>query len=218
VLAARRTSPALCTLIGSTTLLRRSKSNLTNVELLWLEKRIENWIRFGPSAEEQILDKRRRGVSFARGSVIAFLRWILNDFGPVISRIDIIRAVAPRQRCATVPHVRPGGDIPLRLSGWSKVERVLNPAHSPESPIPQIRRAGRYEKAIQRTVVALADWLRLQKQRGLIALDDAGEAAGMLLGMLTSAPRRAAMFGGLPLPSRLEMEARVRRCSCGDAR
>ncbi len=70
-----------------------------------------------------------------------------------------------------------------------------------------------YEKAIQRTVEALADWLRLQKQRGLIALDDAGEAAGMLLGMLTSAPRRAAMFGGLPLPSRLEIEARVRRCA-----
>ena len=70
-----------------------------------------------------------------------------------------------------------------------------------------------YEKAIQRTVVALADWLRLQKHRGLIALDDAGEAAGMLLGMLTSAPRRAAMFGGLPLPSGLEIEARVRRCA-----
>ena len=70
-----------------------------------------------------------------------------------------------------------------------------------------------YEKAIQRTVAALADWLRLQKQRGLIALDDVDEAAGMLLGMLTSAPRRAAMFGGLPLPSRVEIEARVRRCA-----
>jgi hypothetical protein len=35
----------------------------------------------------------------------------------------------------------------------------------------------------------------------------------MLLGMLTSAPRRAAIFGGLPLPSRLEIEARVRKCA-----
>ena len=70
-----------------------------------------------------------------------------------------------------------------------------------------------YEKAIQRTAAALADWLRLQQRRGLIALDDVDEAAGMLLGMLTSAPRRAAMFGGLPLPSRAEIEARVRRCA-----
>jgi hypothetical protein len=58
-------------------------------------------------------------------SVFAFVRWTSSDFGTVISRIDIIRAVAPGQRCATVPYVRPGGDILLRLSGWPQVERVL---------------------------------------------------------------------------------------------
>jgi Protein of unknown function (DUF2840) len=100
-------------------------SDLTSVELLWLEKRIENWIRFGRVADEQILDKRRRIVSFAPGSIFAFVRWTSNDFGTVISRIDILRAVAPGQRCATVPYVRPGGDILLGLSGWPKVERVL---------------------------------------------------------------------------------------------
>ena len=100
-------------------------SDLTHVELLWLEKRIENWIRFGSVAEEQILDKRRRILSFAPGSIFAFVRWTSNDFGTVISRIDILRAVAPGQRCATVPFVRPGGDILLRLSGWPKVECVL---------------------------------------------------------------------------------------------
>ena len=100
-------------------------SDLTHVELLWLEKRIENWIRFGHAAEEQILDKRRRILSFAPGSIFAFVRWTSNDFGTIISRIDIFRAVAPGQRCATVPYVRPGGDILLRLSGWPKVERVL---------------------------------------------------------------------------------------------
>jgi hypothetical protein len=100
-------------------------SDLTHVELLWLEKRIENWIRFGRVAEEQILDKRRRVVSFTPGSIFAFVRWTSNDFGTVISRIDILRAVAPGQRCTTVPYIRPGGDILLRLSGWPKVERVL---------------------------------------------------------------------------------------------
>ena len=100
-------------------------SNLTHVELLWLEKRIENWIRFGHAAEEKVLDKRRRVLSFAPGSIFAFVRWTSNDFGTVSSRVDIIRAVAPGQRCATVPFVRPGGDILLRLAGWPKVERVL---------------------------------------------------------------------------------------------
>jgi hypothetical protein len=49
-------------------------SNLTHVELLWLEKRIENWIRFGHAAEEQLLDKRRRILSFAPGNIFAFVR------------------------------------------------------------------------------------------------------------------------------------------------
>ena len=48
-------------------------SDLTHVELVWLEKRIENWIRFGHPAEEQILDRRRRIVSFAPGSIFAFV-------------------------------------------------------------------------------------------------------------------------------------------------
>ena len=47
----------------------------------------------------------------------------------------------------------------------------------------------------------------------MIELDDVEEAAGMLLGMVASAPRRAAMFGGLPLPPRSQVEARVRRCA-----
>lgn len=70
-----------------------------------------------------------------------------------------------------------------------------------------------YRNGIQRITAALADWLRVQQKRGLIDLDDIDEAAGMLLGMVASAPRRAAMFGGVPLPPRSQIEARVRRCA-----
>ncbi len=65
----------------------------------------------------------------------------------------------------------------------------------------------------ERTAGALADWLRVQQRRGLIALDDVDEAAGMLLGMVAAAPRRAAIFGGQPLPSRSQIEARARTCA-----
>jgi AcrR family transcriptional regulator len=70
-----------------------------------------------------------------------------------------------------------------------------------------------YASVIEHAVAALADWLRVQQMRGLIALDDVDEAAGILLGMVASAPRRAAIFGGLPLPSRSQIEARVRTCA-----
>jgi AcrR family transcriptional regulator len=69
-----------------------------------------------------------------------------------------------------------------------------------------------YRNGIQRVVKALADWLTMQQSRGLMKLDDAEEVAGMLLGMVADAPRRATMFGGLPLPSRPQIEARVRKC------
>jgi len=90
-------------------------SDLTQVELLWLEMHVEHWIRFGRPAEEKILDGRRRVVSFAAGSVFAFVRWAANDFGTIVSRIDILRAVRSSEACATVPYVRPGGDILLRV-------------------------------------------------------------------------------------------------------
>jgi hypothetical protein len=97
----------------------------TRVELTWLEGRIEHWIRFGRDCGETILDRRRRVLSFAPGSVFGFVRWASNDFGTIISRIDIVRAVAHGDAYQTLPFIRPGGDILLRIGGWPKVERVL---------------------------------------------------------------------------------------------
>lgn len=100
-------------------------SVLTDVEVVWIEKRIENRVRFGHAAHQRILDRSRRVVSFSSGSIFAFVRWAANDYGTIASRIDILRAVEPGEHYATVPYVRPSGEILLRISGWPKVERVL---------------------------------------------------------------------------------------------
>ena len=97
----------------------------TEVELTWLEGRIEHWIRFGRDCGETILDRRRRILHFAPESVFAFVRWAANDFGTIVSRIDIVRAIDRGESYQTLPFVRPGGEILLRISGWPKVERVL---------------------------------------------------------------------------------------------
>ena len=98
---------------------------LTRVELTWREKQIEHWIRFGRDVEETILDRRRRVLTFAPNTVFAFVRWAANDYGTVVSRLDIVRAVAASEPYQTLPFVRPGGEILLRISGWPKVQRVL---------------------------------------------------------------------------------------------
>ncbi|MER9107122.1 DUF2840 domain-containing protein [Mesorhizobium sp. M0848] len=100
-------------------------SNLTHVELVWLKKRIENYIRFGQVASNRSIDRSRRVVSFTPGSIFGFVRWTANDFGTVASRIDILRAAATGERCSTVAYVRPGADILLTAIGWPNVEKVL---------------------------------------------------------------------------------------------
>ena len=83
---------------------------LTYVDLIWIEKRVQRWIRFGSVASEQIIDRHRSIVAFAPGDVFAFVRWASNDFGTVVSRIDILRAVRPGEPCSTVGFVRPGAE------------------------------------------------------------------------------------------------------------
>ncbi|WP_344922251.1 DUF2840 domain-containing protein, partial [Acetobacter lovaniensis] len=86
----------------------RRAASLTHVELTWIEKRIERWLRFGHRVDEQILDGRRRISSFAPGSIFAFVRWASNDLGATVSRVDIVRAVEAGSPFQTLPFVRPG--------------------------------------------------------------------------------------------------------------
>ena len=107
--------------------------DLTHVELIWKQGRIEHWIRFGHTVREQILDRQRRVVSFAPASIFAFVRWAANDYGTVSSRIDIVRAVGVGEPFTTLPFVRPGGDILLKIEGWPKVSQVLTAIDAAEA-------------------------------------------------------------------------------------
>jgi AcrR family transcriptional regulator len=70
-----------------------------------------------------------------------------------------------------------------------------------------------FHKAITPTQNTLASWLRTQHKRGLLVIDDADAAAGMLLGMLVFQPQRAVMYGHTPAPTREQLEQRVAACA-----
>ncbi len=95
------------------------------VELTWIEQATERWIRFGTPILDQVLDRRRRLLTFAANSVFAFVRWASNDYGTVLSRLDIVRAVAPGEGYSTLPCVTPGGELLLHLGGWPRVRAGL---------------------------------------------------------------------------------------------
>jgi Protein of unknown function (DUF2840) len=99
--------------------------DLTQVHLTWIKGRIEHWIRFGTPSGEIILNAERRVITFPPENVVAFVRWASNDFGTIQSRIDILRTVPKGAAHQTIPYVRPGGELLLRLHGWPVVETVL---------------------------------------------------------------------------------------------
>jgi len=70
-----------------------------------------------------------------------------------------------------------------------------------------------YKNAVRRTVGAMASFLKLQQKRGAISLDDADEAAGMLLGMMMYEPQRQSWFAKKPLPDRDAIAARAATCA-----
>ncbi|RJE84215.1 DUF2840 domain-containing protein [Paracoccus onubensis] len=98
---------------------------ITLVDLIWQEKSIEHWLRFGRSCYGHRIDGSRTRVGFAPGIVFALIRWAGNEYGTVVSRLDILRAVSRGEPFQTLPFIRPGAEILLRITGWPKVERVL---------------------------------------------------------------------------------------------
>lgn len=106
---------------------------MTDVELTFIEGRLEHWIRFGRVAATRIISRRTRIESFRPGATFAFVRWSSNDFGTVHSSIAIISAVEPLAALTTYPFVRPGGEILLRIDGWPKVQKVLAAIDSVEA-------------------------------------------------------------------------------------
>ena len=101
------------------------RKDCTAIELIWIEKRLEHWIRFGRIASERIVSRKTRIVAFRPDAVVAFVRWSANDFGTIHSRIDILRAVRPGEPYTTAPFVRPGGELLLSIQGWPKVRKIL---------------------------------------------------------------------------------------------
>lgn len=105
----------------------------TDVELVHRPGQVERWIRFGRLAEERILDRRRRIVSFEPGAVFALVRWQAGEFGTAVSRIDILRAVGAADPRTLIPWVAPGAEVLLHIQGWPKVEKVLEAVDAVEA-------------------------------------------------------------------------------------
>lgn len=99
--------------------------SLTWIDLVWVDQQVQHWIRFGPVAVDQALDRRRRQVGFLPGAVFACVRWSANRRGTVASHLAIVQAVSRAAACTTFFGVQPGGLLLARLTGWPRVRQAL---------------------------------------------------------------------------------------------
>ena len=97
----------------------------TEVELYWNEGVREHWLRFGKPVASRICDRKRRVECYAAGQTFGFVRWASNDYGTALSRLDILLAVGEGEPVTRFPHVTPGAEVLLSVSGWRKVQRVF---------------------------------------------------------------------------------------------
>ena len=92
------------------------RSALTEVELIWIEKRYEQWIRFGRIATDRIINRRTRIVGFRPGATFDMQQ-------------DLTARAHEGQRRVGLAGRHGGDDID---AGVNRSEVVRQPAHKSE--------------------------------------------------------------------------------------
>jgi hypothetical protein len=98
---------------------------LTDVELPWIEGRLEAQLRFGRVAAERSVGPHKRIVSFKPGATFGLTRCTAADMGQMSWRLSIVTAAAAGSRWAAHPGIDPGGDILLDLDALEPIRAVL---------------------------------------------------------------------------------------------
>lgn len=103
---------------------RLPASALTDVDLTWIEGRLEQQLRFGRAVAERSGGPHKRIVSFRPGSTFSLIGCTVNDLGRIFWSLAIVTAVAPGAPIATHFGIAPGGDILVSLGDLDEIRAV----------------------------------------------------------------------------------------------
>lgn len=98
---------------------------LTDVEMPWIEGRLEAQLRFGRVAAERSVGPHKRIVSFRPGVTFGLTRCTAADMGQMSWRLVIVTAAAAGTPCTLFPGIDPGGDVLLDLDALELIRAVL---------------------------------------------------------------------------------------------
>lgn len=98
---------------------------LTRVSLVFVEERINIYLRFGRPVREQQLDRWWRCANFLPGARFARIRWEGNNYGTTRWQLMVLQACTPRDAMQRIDGIRPGAHILLHAEGERGVQAVL---------------------------------------------------------------------------------------------
>lgn len=99
-------------------------NGLTDVEMTWIEGRLEQQLRFGRVAAERSGGPHKRIASFRPDATFGLIGCTAGDLGRMFWSLSIVRAVVPGAPFGTHPGVHPGGEILLSLSDLEPIRAV----------------------------------------------------------------------------------------------
>lgn len=119
-------SPRSTALAPGQPLAERSGTELlTRVSLVFVEQRINVYLRFGCPQRERRLDHQQRGAFFPPGACFARILWQANAYGTTRWQLLVLQACQPQDRMHRIPGIRPGARILLHVEGERRVRAVL---------------------------------------------------------------------------------------------
>lgn len=102
-----------------------SQEPFTRVSLVYIEQRINLYLRFGHPARTVQLNRWRRCAMFLPNAIFCRIRWEANDYGTTRWQLMVLQACTPLDVRQNIPGVRPGARLLLRAEGEQTVRTVL---------------------------------------------------------------------------------------------
>jgi hypothetical protein len=98
---------------------------LTRGSLIYIEQRINLYLRFGEPMHVLRLDRHRRVAVFLPGAVFCRIRWEANHHGTIRWQLMVMQACTPLDEAQRIASVQPGARLLLHAGGESAMRAVL---------------------------------------------------------------------------------------------
>tara|TARA_B100000378_G_scaffold276786_1_gene275499 strand:+ start:1350 stop:1865 length:516 start_codon:yes stop_codon:yes gene_type:complete len=98
---------------------------LTRVSLLYIERRINLYLRFGCPLRTYQIDRWRRCAVFPPTQLFCRIRWESNDYGTTRWQLMVLQTGRPGEGMQRVRGISPGARILLNVEGERQVRAIL---------------------------------------------------------------------------------------------